>query len=372
MRFVLAIQLISVLLMFQPDTTLQGICQVADWMARLDMEGSSVCPNNNTYLAGLLRNARAPGDERVGRIEYGICCPAIDPASSFIFTDQPATCKNANWSTTLDGNNVWALCPDGYFLNGFRKSDGQGLSDIEEAKCCRPQNQPEDSYDDCFDEDVSVSFDDTGLSYCSKKPYYMTGIYKSTCDEINCIEKFKCCRMKSLAVDGGWSDFGDWSECSVTCGDGQQERSRTCTNPPPAYGGAECTGSNKETKPCNNGPCPVDGGWSDFGDWSECSVTCEGGIKERRRTCTNPPPSNCGAYCVGDNVEAQSCNAQSCSVDGGWTNWSAYGECSKTCGKGKKYKTRTCTNPPPSEGGKNCKGKSKKRKRCNEGKCQGL
>ena len=56
----------------------------------------------------------------------------------------------------------------------------------------------------------------------------------------------------------------------------------------------------------------VHGGWSDFGDWSECSVPCGGGIKERRRTCTSPPPANGGQCCAGDNVEAQSCNTEPC------------------------------------------------------------
>ena len=41
----------------------------------------------------------------------------------------------------------------------------------------------------------------------------------------------------------------------MTCGAGQQERLRTCTNPPPSNGGAQCSGSDKETKPCDNGPC---------------------------------------------------------------------------------------------------------------------
>ena len=58
-----------------------------------------------------------------------------------------------------------------------------------------------------------------------------------------------------VVVNGGWSDFGAWGECNAACGDGQQERSRTCTNPPPAHGGAECSGSSIEFRSCNNGPC---------------------------------------------------------------------------------------------------------------------
>lgn len=40
-------------------------------------------------------------------------------------------------------------------------------------------------------------------------------------------------------------------------------------------------------------PCAVNGGWS---NWSSCSASCEG---TRTRTCTNPPPSNGGAFCTG-------------------------------------------------------------------------
>lgn len=61
-----------------------------------------------------------------------------------------------------------------------------------------------------------------------------------------------------MTVNGGWSNFGDWGECSVTCGSGVQARSRSCTNPPPAYGGAGCTGTDKQTRECAAGICK---GW---------------------------------------------------------------------------------------------------------------
>ena len=41
-------------------------------------------------------------------------------------------------------------------------------------------------------------------------------------------------------------------------------------------------------------------------------------------------------------------------VDGGYSDWGKWTGCNKNCGKGKRYRTRTCTNPRPVYGGKNC------------------
>lgn len=60
----------------------------------------------------------------------------------------------------------------------------------------------------------------------------------------------------AYVVDGRWSDWDGWSTCSATCGGGIQNRSRTCTNPPPAYGGKDCLGANQELQSCNQNPCP--------------------------------------------------------------------------------------------------------------------
>ena len=60
----------------------------------------------------------------------------------------------------------------------------------------------------------------------------------------------------SSTVDGSWTDWGDWNLCSVTCAGGTQSRSRTCTNPPPRYGGRECNGESEDVQSCNEHPCP--------------------------------------------------------------------------------------------------------------------
>ena len=89
----------------------------------------------------------------------------------------------------------WATCPDGYFMNGlFRTDEDPWLHNIEEARCCKPEGLP-DEYADCYKENVWGSFDSKGLSVCKREGYYMTGIYRSNCDKLHCLEEFMCCRM---------------------------------------------------------------------------------------------------------------------------------------------------------------------------------
>ena len=55
--------------------------------------------------------------------------------------------------------------------------------------------------------------------------------------------------------DGGWSDYGEWSDCPAVCGGGFQRRTRTCTNPTPRHGGEDCVGEAEEFRTCNPYPC---------------------------------------------------------------------------------------------------------------------
>ena len=51
---------------------------------------------------------------------------------------------------------------------------------------------------------------------------------------------FIFCIILTVPVDGGYSPWSSWGVCSKSCDGGTQGRYRTCTNPPPAYGGRGC------------------------------------------------------------------------------------------------------------------------------------
>ena len=46
-----------------------------------------------------------------------------------------------------------------------------------------------------------------------------------------------------MAVDGGWSDWSQWSPCTNNI-IGMQMRTRGCVNPEPQFGGELCAGPN--------------------------------------------------------------------------------------------------------------------------------
>ena len=51
----------------------------------------------------------------------------------------------------------------------------------------------------------------------------------------------------NFQVNGNWGAWGNYSECSSTCIGGMQNRNRTCSDPSPQYGGLNCTASNRTT-----------------------------------------------------------------------------------------------------------------------------
>ncbi|KAH9500753.1 Hemicentin-1, partial [Bulinus truncatus] len=113
----------------------------------------------------------------------------------------------------------------------------------------------------------------------------------------------------------------------------------------------------------------VHGEFSAWSDWGPCSTSCGKGDKTRRRSCNNPRPEYGGRDCIGPTIEYASCVIESCPVHGNWVPWSVWGECTLTCGGGQRKRVRTCSNPAPSGNGQPCIGSGEEMEYCNTHGC---
>ncbi|CAG5895700.1 unnamed protein product [Menidia menidia] len=178
--------------------------------------------------------------------------------------------------------------------------------------------------------------------------------------------------------DSGFSPWSLWSPCSKTCTDIQspaiKSRHRQCVTSP-------CSGSSLQEKACNLPQCPGElcvGGdcalrncsWTEWGEWGSCSRSCGVGQQQRMRTFLSPGAN--GSWCediIGGNLENRFCNIRPCRVDGGWSRWSPWSRCDKRCGGGRSVRTRSCSSPPPKNGGRKCDGEKNQVKPCNTKPC---
>jgi hypothetical protein len=143
--------------------------------------------------------------------------------------------------------------------------------------------------------------------------------------------------------------YGDWSECSATCGTGTRARQYLVRLDAEQHG-EDCEAEHGElqTEECNTELCSMVncvGEWSAYG---ECSSSCAGG-EQTRTFYQSKAVAGGGADCVAVNgaEHTRPCNENvGCPPDSGtpvpcvghWTDW---GKCSTTC------KSQACTNGLP-------------------------
>jgi hypothetical protein len=125
------------------------------------------------------------------------------------------------------------------------------------------------------------------------------------------IESLKECQY------GAWTA---WDTCTNECDGvheyrvGSQTRTRIVARHaiPPKE---DCKVSQLwDDRQCNEAPCPVHCKIGDWGAWSQCTASCDGGSQTRTRT--NIDPKNGGNTCPPDetDVEIKECGTQSCAA----------------------------------------------------------
>uniref|UniRef100_A0A8D3A117 Adhesion G protein-coupled receptor B3 n=1 Tax=Scophthalmus maximus TaxID=52904 RepID=A0A8D3A117_SCOMX len=172
-----------------------------------------------------------------------------------------------------------------------------------------------------------------------------------------------CNNTAPCPVHGVWEEWSPWSLCSFTCGRGHRTRTRMCA--PPQHGGRACDGPETQTKLCNIALCPVDGQWQEWSSWSDCSVTCANGTQQRTRQCS--AAAHGGSECRGHWAESRECHNPDCTANGQWNPWGPWSGCSKSCDGGWQRRARVCQGAAVT--GHQCDGTGEEVRKCSDQRC---
>jgi len=178
-------------------------------------------------------------------------------------------------------------------------------------------------------------------------------------------ETSSCDEAAGTVADCQFTEWGSWSACSASCGDGSSERTRQILTHAIA-GGKACMGPLQLTRTCRSSSCgeeSVDCVVSDWEAWSGCDSKHQ--VATRKRSITMPKGS--GKPCNGTLMESGPCiNPKA--VDCVWADWAPWGNCGKACGGGQRFQTREVL-IPAEHGGKPCEGELGVTESCNTMPC---
>jgi hypothetical protein len=170
------------------------------------------------------------------------------------------------------------------------------------------------------------------------------------------------CNVKACPIHCQTNDWGLWSLCSKTCGNGKRTRTRNVVVKA-QFGGKGCK-SLKSVSTCNKERCPIDCLTSDWSDFSKCTRACGKGENKRVRSIIKRA-ANGGKAC-GPTIQYTFCNTQRCSIDCTKSAWGPFSKCSARHGVGTKKRVRTVAVAAVA-GGKKCRGPYAQTVECNAG-----
>ncbi|KAG8563102.1 hypothetical protein GDO81_015935 [Engystomops pustulosus] len=182
-------------------------------------------------------------------------------------------------SPTLSGNNgvfSWSACSRQYLKEFLNTAQSSCL--VDEPKQLGHFQYPEKLPGQIYDADTQCKW-----QFGPKAKQCSLSFVKDVCKSLWCHRSGHRCETKFMPAAEG-----------TVCGPNMWCRRGQCVR----FG--------------DNGPRPVNGGWSDWSDWSQCSRDCDTGVKYQERFCNTPVPQHGGKYCQGSSRIYQICNTQGC------------------------------------------------------------
>jgi len=177
----------------------------------------------------------------------------------------------------------------------------------------------------------------TRPAYCKDKyqriveDYKCSGLPKTTTQY--CIDESEC--------DYNWS-YGNWGQCSNTCGTGTQNRSAQCKdkyqNSAPNN---KCPGSPETSQSCfDESGCRYE--WIYDDDWGQCTNSCGDGTQTRSAQCKDQNKRIVEDYKCTDTPEiSQKCTSESGCIYK-WIYDDDWGQCTNSCGDGTQTRSAQC------------------------------
>uniref|UniRef100_A0A5F9D5H6 Spondin-1 n=1 Tax=Oryctolagus cuniculus TaxID=9986 RepID=A0A5F9D5H6_RABIT len=283
--------------------------------------------------------------------------------------DTPETCIYSNWSpwsacssSTCDKGkrmrqrmlkaqlDLSVPCPD---TQDFQPCMGPGCSDEDGSTCTMSEWI---TWSPC-----SIS---CGTGMRSRERYVKQFPEDGSVCTLPTEETEKCtvneeCSPSSCLM----TEWGEWDECSATCGMGMKKRHRMVKMSP--ADGSMCKAETSQTEKCmmpecHTIPCLL----SPWSEWSDCSVTCGKGMRTRQRMLKSLAELG---DCNEELEQVEKCMLPECPIDCELTEWSQWSECNKSCGKGHMIRTRMIQ-MEPQFGGAPCP-ETVQRKKCRVRKC---
>ncbi|XP_041646519.1 A disintegrin and metalloproteinase with thrombospondin motifs 10 [Cheilinus undulatus] len=179
---------------------------------------------------------------------------------------------------------------------------------------------------------------------CKKQGDYSV-VYNHFCDKKNKPkEKRRSCNTEPCSPTW-WT--GEWSECSRSCNGGLRTREVLCkrrlsTTEEKVLDDSACSSPRPSlTEPCSNHSCPPE--WLAL-DWSECTPSCGPGYRHRVVLCKSGESGDTlpESKCPkqGRPTSRVRCNLQRCPPPQWVTG--PWGECSAKCGLGQEMRSVQC------------------------------